>query len=70
MMKIRRRDVLLLCIGGVAGFLLCFFPTGSGIAASTGGIASGIAGICILLVFERLLKRGQLERRNAAAAEK
>ena len=69
-MKIGRRNVMLLCIGGVAGFLLCFVPTGSMIAASTAGIASGMAGICVFLIFERWLKRRQLERKNATAAEK
>ncbi len=70
MMKIGGRDVILLCIGGVAGFLLCFAPTGSIIAASTAGIASGMGGICIVLIFERWLNRRQLERKNAAAPEK
>jgi hypothetical protein len=68
-MKIGRRDVILLCIGGVAGFLLCYVPTGSIIAASTAGMASGMAGMCIVLIFERWLSNRKLERKHTTATE-
>ena len=70
MMKIGKRDVILLCIGGVGGFLLCFVPTGSIIAASTAGVASGMGGICIFLIFERWLNKRKSEQKNATTAVK
>jgi uncharacterized membrane protein len=69
-MRIGIRAVILLCIGGVGGFSLCYVPTGSVIAASTAGVASGMGGICIFLIFERWLNKRKSEQKNATTAEK
>lgn len=69
MKKIGIRDVVLLCIGGVGGFLLCFVPTGSVVAASTAGVVSGMGGICIFLIIERWLKRRKSDQKDTTTAE-